>query len=86
MKRAELLQAAEQTVCKDRQATHGELAANFEAIASLWTTYIGKQVYAHDVAAMMALLKIARIKANPKHDDNWLDLAGYAACGSEVAP
>lgn len=37
-----------------------------------------------DVAAMMALLKIARIAAGGKKADSWVDLAGYAACGGEI--
>ena len=40
---------------------------------------------AYDVAVMMALLKIARISENPQHMDSWVDLAGYAACGGEIA-
>jgi hypothetical protein len=38
-----------------------------------------------DVAVMLALLKVARIKQNPNHTDNWIDIAGYAACGGEIA-
>jgi hypothetical protein len=34
---------------------------------------------------MLGLLKIARLRANPTHRDSWVDLAGYAACGYEVA-
>jgi hypothetical protein len=34
---------------------------------------------------MLALLKVARIRSNPKHADNWIDIAGYAACGGEIA-
>ena len=34
---------------------------------------------------MMALLKIARVKYNPRHADSWVDIAGYAACGAECA-
>jgi len=33
----------------------------------------------------MALLKIGRLKSNPIHGDSWVDLAGYAACGAELA-
>lgn len=33
----------------------------------------------------MGLLKIARISENPQHMDSWCDLAGYAACGGEIA-
>lgn len=38
-----------------------------------------------DVAAMMAMLKLARIAKSPEKADSWIDLAGYAACGGECA-
>ena len=34
---------------------------------------------------MMALLKIARIKSGTATEDSFVDLAGYAACGGEIA-
>ena len=34
---------------------------------------------------MLALLKIARSKASLTHFDNYVDLAGYAACAAEIA-
>ena len=34
---------------------------------------------------MMALLKIARIKSGTATEDSYIDLAGYAACGGEIA-
>ena len=37
-----------------------------------------------DVAMMMALLKIARVASGRAKDDNFIDLAGYAACGGEL--
>lgn len=37
-----------------------------------------------DVAMLMALLKVARIKAGDKAD-SFVDLAGYAACAGEIA-
>lgn len=37
-----------------------------------------------DVAAMMGLFKIARIATGHRKADNWVDLAGYAACGGEL--
>jgi hypothetical protein len=33
---------------------------------------------------MMALMKLARMKANPAHVDSAVDLAGYAAIGGEI--
>lgn len=41
---------------------------------------------AHDVALMMDLMKTARLVSNPSHYDSWVDKAGYAGCGAEVAP
>ena len=41
---------------------------------------------AHDVAAMMILLKVARLATSPDKWDNWVDIAGYAALGGEVRP
>lgn len=37
-----------------------------------------------DVAAMMILLKIARVAGGHGKSDNWIDIAGYAACGGEL--
>lgn len=37
-----------------------------------------------DVAVMMILLKIARVAGGHGKSDNWVDIAGYAACGGEV--
>jgi hypothetical protein len=34
---------------------------------------------------MMVMLKIARIKAKPDHEDSWVDIAGYAAIGAEAS-
>ena len=39
---------------------------------------------ASDVANMMILLKIARGAIGKPKADNWIDIAGYAACGGEL--
>lgn len=41
-------------------------------------------VESKDVAAMLVLLKVARISSGHAKDDNWVDIAGYAACGGEI--
>ena len=33
---------------------------------------------------MLALMKIGRISSGHAKPDNWVDLAGYAACGGEI--
>lgn len=40
---------------------------------------------AHDVAVMMCLLKIARLKSGSHNPDNYVDLAGYAGVAAECA-
>lgn len=84
-KRAALLREAERLVNGDRNTQYDEPAADFARTAAMWSAYLGVPVALHDVAAMMALLKLARIRHSPTHRDNWTDLAGYAACGWDVA-
>ena len=43
-----------------------------------------KAISPEDVAMMMALLKIARIRNGGGSGDSFVDLAGYAACGGEI--
>ena len=85
MNRSAILSTAAEYVTKDRAATHGDAERNFDLIAAYWSAHLSHPVNAVDVAAMMGLLKLARIKSNPANADNWIDLAGYAACGGEIA-
>ena len=63
-------------------------------IAALWEVYLkercvspetGACILPEDVAALMVLFKVARIATGQAHTDNWIDAAGYAACGGEIA-
>ena len=83
--RAEILETAKQYVTKDRASDHGDMEDNFEMIADLWSVYLDIRIKPHEVGVMMNLLKVARIKSNPEHPDNWVDGAGYMACGGEIA-
>lgn len=87
-KRAQILREAESMVLGDRQDDYGTPENNFERIANLWNSYLDTRLDgrlgAVDIAAMMALLKIARIASGHGKRDNWVDLAGYAACGGEI--
>lgn len=85
MKRKETLEQAEQIVCKDRETQYGSPEDNFATIAVFWTVYTGHAINSHDVAVMMAPLKIARIKSGQWKADNYIDLAWYAACAAELA-
>ena len=85
MNRTDILETAMQAVTVDRAATHGDAERNFGLIAAYWSNHLGVPVSALDVAVMMTLLKLARIKSSPEHADHWTDVAGYAACGGEIA-
>jgi uncharacterized protein DUF6378 len=85
MNRDEILRTAATYVTQDRQTDHGPPEANFLKIAHLWASYLGIGISSHDVALMMILLKVARANGTPSHLDNWVDIAGYAACGGELA-
>ena len=83
--RADILDTAKEYVTKDRAADHGDMKANFRTIAEYWNTHLGIHlIEPQDVAVMMTLLKLARIKQNEKHLDNWIDACGYMACGGEI--
>jgi len=83
--RSKILSTAKSYITRDRQADHGDAEDNFSRIAGYWSLHTGVTLTATDVAVMMALLKVARIKQNPQHVDNWVDGAGYFACGGEIA-
>lgn len=87
--REDLLTEALGYVTRDRNSAYGNPEDNFGNIAGLWREYLrGKDIEdlnAADVAAMMILMKVARLKYNPAHRDSWVDTAGYAACGGEAA-
>ena len=83
--RERILNTAVECVMTDRNATHGNPEDNFRDIARYWSTYLGYEVKPHDVAAMMILVKVSRMATSPLKDDHWIDAAGYAACGYEVA-
>ena len=85
--RKRVLREAEKCVCGQREQDYGTPEDSFQKIGTFWTAYLNYavRINAEDVAAMMALLKIARISENLQHMDSWVDLTGYAACGGEIA-
>lgn len=91
MNREEVLVEAKKCVCGDREEDYGKPENNFATIAALWTNYLNTTfndinfiIGPEDVAAMMILLKVSRIASGNGKNDNWVDIAGYAACGGEL--
>ena len=86
MTREKILEEAKKCICGDRDKQYGEPEDNFERIAKLWGIYLNKILVAEDVAILMCLFKIARLRdSNYKSEDSWIDLIGYAACGGEIS-
>jgi hypothetical protein len=99
-KRSEILRKAESLVNGDRNVQYGDPRSDFRRTATLWEAYLNgvheRHMHVgmpsdvifldeHDVAVLMILLKVSRIAWSPEKEDSWADLAGYAACGWDVA-
>jgi hypothetical protein len=94
-----LLEQALKIVTGARRAAYGTPEDNFTCIANLWMDYLQRRaatvcgkgsrdlvtITAGDVAAMMILMKAARLAETPNHADSWRDIAGYAACGARAS-
>jgi hypothetical protein len=84
MLRTEILDTAKSVVTGQREQDYGSAESNFSLIADLWSVYLEEEILAEDVALMMALFKIARIKTGRGTDDSYVDACGYLACGGEI--
>lgn len=83
--REKCLREACEIVNGARNQTYGNVEDNFDRIASLWSTYLDTAVTPIDVAMMMVLLKTARVSTGRvSHYDDYVDVAGYAACAYEI--
>ena len=80
-----LLELARDAVMRGREEAYGSPESSFTLIAKFWSAFLEIEIGPADVAAMMGLLKIARVRNDPAHEDSWVDLAGYAANGYEVS-
>ena len=85
MFREQCLEKAKFCVCGGRESDYGKMEDSFQKIADMWSAYAGIVFSKENVAIMMALLKIARIATGTATEDSFVDLAGYAACGCEIA-
>ena len=85
MNRSDVLEQAGAAISGDRHDKYGDARDNFANIAAGWQVIFGVDVTAEQVALAMVWVKTARLLQTPSHDDSWLDMAGYAALGGEVA-
>lgn len=96
MNREMILHTARQCVCNDRERDYGAPDRSLTVVANLWTAYVNAtntldkderpvEITAEEAAVMLALLKVGRIAAGSAKEDNYIDLAGYAAIAGELA-
>ena len=78
-----LLADATRAVMGDRQESYGDPEDNLGRIGLLWSAWLGKTVSGHDVAVMLALVKISR-SAHTHHRDNYVDGIGYLALAERL--
>lgn len=84
MNRSQILDTAKEYVTKDRADTHGDAESNFGLVSAYWSAHLNRNISAHDVAVMMTLFKLARMRSNPAHVDSAVDAAGYSALAGEI--
>ena len=84
MNRTECLQAAEKIITGERENIYGSPEDNFKLIARFWSHCLRYNIEPIDVANMMTLLKMARAATGKFNADNYVDIAGYAACACEI--
>lgn len=96
-KRAQLLRDAEEIINGSRAQTYGPPEISFNRIAAIWNgmgvrmiedngqTGYSRPVTPTEVALILIGMKLSRTVGAIDHEDNWLDLAGYAGLGAELA-
>ena len=53
--------------------------------ADMWSVILNYEVSLQDVYLCMIAVKMSRLIHDSEHEDSWVDIAGYAALGGEVA-
>ena len=87
MKAVNVCQRAATLVGGERAEAYGDMHANMQRVAEMWSSYLGVEgvIRGTDVAVMMAILKICRIRTGSHQQDNFIDLVGYGAIAGELA-
>ncbi len=84
MKSNQILNQASVLVQGQREKDYGDKTENHNNIARLWSAYLNIKIEAHDVALMMALLKMARTKLGEVSKDTYIDMSAYSAIAGEI--
>lgn len=91
--KADIAAEAVRIVTGARRSAYGMPERNFERIARLWNAHLANRFHGlpeevrlgpGDVAALMRLMKEARLAETPDHWDSYVDIAGYCLAGAEA--
>lgn len=83
--RDDVLATAERLINGDRRDDYGDARESFQRLATLWSATLGTPISPPQVALCLLQLKVSRLCVTPTHFDSWVDAAGYAALGAEIA-
>ena len=91
--RRDILEKAIFATSGQRVQDYGRPEKSFEVIAQMWKPFLREKcltpdgdinLKGEDVAALMALFKLARVATGHDKADNYIDCCGYAACAGEL--
>ncbi|QOP65919.1 hypothetical protein SEA_STLSCUM_56 [Mycobacterium phage STLscum] len=79
-----ILEEAQRLIHGPRNKNYGHPRENFDDIAELFSAYLERPITDLDVANLMILVKVARVKGTGYHRDSYTDIAGYAGCAARI--
>ena len=84
--RSQILSRASDIINGNREDTYGTPQQNFACVAQIWSAILGIEISPAQVCLCMVGVKMARAATGKiDHEDNWVDMSGFAACGGEVS-
>ena len=92
--RMNILDEAKHCVSGDREQDYGTPERSLGIIGRMWEVFIQAKcidddgnvhISGSDASALMVLFKMSRVATGHDKADNWIDAAGYAANGGELA-
>ncbi|AAG59754.1 phosphofructokinase [Mycobacterium phage Bxb1] len=79
-----ILEEAQRLIHGPRNKNYGHPRENFADISALFSAYLERPITDLDVANLMILVKVARVKGAGYHRDSYTDIAGYAGCAERI--
>ena len=68
----------------EERSNYGDPRENHQRIARMWSAWLGKRITAYEVAVMMTIVKLSRMKGDPVHGDNYEDAVSYLEIAKDI--